>query len=134
MGPLLAGISTGLGPVAAGPVVCTTTLEAPDQSSAVAQPVEVTTCAPVDTTSELVERHLYASTSFYERGFDLLHQITDLFGIAVAGKGGTELMGLGFPEQTMTRDAAVISSTTLALMEEQSPARHSRTQNALWLR
>ena len=53
--------------------------------------------------------------------------------IAVAGVGHTELMGLGFPEQTMTWDAAVISSTTLALMEEQSPARPLRTQNGQWL-
>ena len=38
------------------------------------EPVEVTTCAPVDTTSELVERRLYTWTSPYERGVDLVHQ------------------------------------------------------------
>ena len=93
------------------------------------EPVEVTTCAPVDTTSELVERRLYTWTSPYERGVDLVHQITDLFGIAVAGEGGSRLMGLGFPDQTIIWDAAAISSTTRALLEEQSPALPLRTQD-----
>ena len=93
------------------------------------EPVEVTTCAPVDTTSELVERRLYTWTSPYERGVDLVHQITDLFGIAVAGEGGSRLMGLGFPDQTISWDAAAISSTTRALLEEQSPALPLRTQD-----
>ena len=59
--------------MAAGPVVCTTTLEAPDLSSEVMEPVEVTTCAPVETTSELVQRRSYTWTAPYERGVDLVH-------------------------------------------------------------
>ena len=109
--------------------MCTTTLEAPELSSAATEPVEVTTCAPVETTSELVERRLYRWTAPYERGVDLLHQITDLFGIAVAGEGGTQLMGLGFPDQTIIWDAAATSSTTRALLEEQGPALPLRTQD-----
>ena len=54
--------------------MCTTTLEAPELSSAATEPVEVTTCAPVETTSELVERRLYTWTASYERGVDLVHQ------------------------------------------------------------
>jgi hypothetical protein len=77
--------------------MCATTLEAPELSSAATEPVEVTTCAAVETTSELMERRLYTWTAPYERGVDLVHQITDLFGIAVAGEGGTQVMGLGFP-------------------------------------
>ena len=120
----------GLGPVvAAGPVMCTTTLEAPELSSAATEPVDVTTCAPVETTSELVERRLYRWTAPYERGVDLLHQITDLFGIAVAGEGGIQVMGLGFPDQTIIWDAAATSSTTRALLEEQSSALPLRTQD-----
>jgi len=115
--------------MAAGPVVCTTTLEAPDLSSEVMEPVEVTTCAPVETTSELVQRRLYSWTAPYERGVDLVHQMTDLFGIAVAGEGGTQVMGLGFPDQTIIWDAAASSSTTRALLEEQSPALPLRTQD-----
>ena len=109
--------------------MCTTTLEAPELSSAATAPVEVTTCAPVETTSELVERRLYTWTAPYERGVDLVHQITDLFGIAVAGEGGTQVMGLGFPDQTIIWDAAATSSTTRALLEEQSPALPLRTQD-----
>ena len=120
----------GLGPVvAAGPVMCTTTLEAPELSSAATEPVEVTTCAAVETTSELMERRLYTWTAPYERGVDLVHQITDLFGIAVAGEGGTQVMGLGFPDQTIIWDAAATSSTTRALLEEQGPALPLRTQD-----
>ncbi len=63
--------------------------------------MEVTTCAPVNTTSELVERRFQTWTSPYERGVNLAHHITDLFGIAVAGEVGTRLMGLGFPDQTI---------------------------------
>ena len=57
-----------------------------------------------------------------------MHQITDLFGIAVAGEGGSRLMGLGFPDQTIIWDAAAISSTYPPL-EEQSPALPLRTQD-----
>ena len=110
-------------------MLCTTTLEAPELSSAATEPVEVSTCAPVETSSELVERRLYTWTTPYERGVDLVHQITDLFGIAVAGEGGTQLMGLGFPDQTIIWDAAATSSTTRALLEEQSPALPLRTQD-----
>ena len=109
--------------------MCATTLEAPELSSAATEPVEVTTCAAVETTSEMVERRLYTWTAPYERGVDLVHQITDLFGIAVAGEGGTQVMGLGFPDQTIIWDAAATSSTTRALLEEQSPALPLRTQD-----
>ena len=109
--------------------MCTTTLEAPELSSAATEPVEVTTCAPVETASELVERRLFTWTAPYEQGVDLVHQITDLFGIAVAGEGGTQLMGLGFPDQTIIWDAAATSSTTRALLEEQSPVLPLRTQD-----
>ena len=109
--------------------MCATTLEAPELSSAATEPVEVTTCAAVETTSELMERRLYTWTAPSERGVDLVHQITDLFGIAVAGEGGTQVMGLGFPDQTIIWDAAATSSTTRALLEEQSPALPLRTQD-----
>ena len=109
--------------------MCTTTLEAPELSSAATEPVEVSTCAPVETASELVERRLFTWTAPYEQGVDLVHQITDLFGIAVAGEGGTQLMGLGFPDQTIIWDAAATSSTTRALLEELSPALPLRTQD-----
>lgn len=125
LSPLLLFLPMALCPQGlAKPMVCTTTLEAPAQVSAlaegVAQPVEVTRCAPVETTEALVERRFYTWTSSYARGVDLLHQVTDLFGIALAGTDGQRLMGLGFPDQTIIWDGSALQNTTRVLLEEQS--------------
>ena len=51
-------------PVKAGPVVCTTTLEAPDPSAGSGLvPVEVTTCGPRETSSALLNRRMYTWTA-----------------------------------------------------------------------
>ena len=126
--PAFGGLSIGLLEAAAclaGPVVCTTTLEA-SQSGTIA-PVEVTTCEPTERTSELIERRFFTWTAPYDRGVDLVHQVTDLFGIALAGANGTQLMGLGFPDQTVTWDSLALSATTNAWLEEQAPALPMRT-------
>lgn len=116
-------------PVAAGPVVCTTTLEAPDPAASAIAPVEVTVCGPEQRTAELIERRFFTWTAPYERGVDLVHQITDLFGLAVAGDNGNRMMGFGFPDQTVIWDAAALGATTRALLEEQSPAQPLRTRD-----
>ena len=72
--PLLSCVSTGLGPVAAGPLICAKTLGELDLSLAVAQPVEVITRSPVETTRDLLVRRLYTWTSPYVRGVYLVHQ------------------------------------------------------------
>ena len=125
LSPLLLFIPLVLCPKGlARPMVCTTTLEAPSGISAsaqgVAQPVEVTRCGPVETTEALIERRFYTWTSSYARGVDLLHQVTDLFGIALAGSDGQRLMGLGFPDQTIIWDGSALQNTTRMLLEEQS--------------
>jgi len=112
----------------AGPIVCTTTIEAPDPSApAGSAPVSLTTCEPVETTAERIERVNYTWTAPYARGVDLVHQITDFFGIAVAGSEGNRVMGFGFPDQTLIWDGTAIENTTRALMEEQLPALPTRT-------
>ena len=116
-------------PVDAGPVVCTTTLEAPDPAVSAIAPVEVTVCGPEERTAELIERRFFTWTAPYERGVDLVHQITDLFGLAVAGDSGNRMMGFGFPDQTVIWDAAAVGATTRALLEEQSPALPLRTRD-----
>ena len=103
-------------PVAAGPVVCTTSLEAPQAAGA---PVEVTRCGPVVTTPELVERRFYGWTSPYARGIDITHQITDLLGIAMGGGDGNKVMGFGFPDQTIVWDGSALETTTAVLLEQQ---------------
>ena len=108
----------------AGPVVCTTTLEAPSGATA---PVEVTRCGPVVTTPELVERRFYGWTSPYARGIDITHQITDLLGIAMGGGDGTKVMGFGFPDQTIVWDGSALETTTQVLLEQQGSALPWRT-------
>ena len=104
-------------PVQAGPVVCTTTLEAPPEGSV---PVEVSRCGPVTTTSELVTRRFYSYTAPFARGVDITHQITDILGIAMGGGDGTRVMGLGFPDQTIVWDGSALNNTYQALLDRQS--------------
>ena len=80
----------------AGPLVCTTSVEAPMPGSGGA-PVEVTVCHLTETTSELVNHRFYTWTSPMARGVDPLHQLTDFLGIAVGGIEGNRVMGFGFP-------------------------------------
>ena len=102
--------------VQAGPVVCTTSIEAPAGSG----PLEVTRCAPVTTTPELMQRRFYSYTSPFARGVDLTHQITDLFGIAMGGGDGSRMMGFGFPDQTIVWDGSALENTYQVLLEQQS--------------
>ena len=113
-------------PIQAGPVLCSSSLEAGEPGTA---PVEVTVCEPVQSTSELVTQRFFTWTAPYARGVDLMHQITDLFGVALAGTDGNRLMGLGFPDQTIIWDSSSIHSTMAALLEQQSPAIPWRTMD-----
>jgi hypothetical protein len=114
--PLAVGVLASQ-PVGAGPVVCSTSLEASERGGA---PVEVTRCGPLTSTSELVERRFYSYTAPFARGVDLTHQLTDLLGIAMGGGDGTRLMGLGFPDQTIVWDGSALEATTRMLLEAQS--------------
>ncbi|RPG01295.1 MAG: occludin/ELL family protein [Prochlorococcus sp. TMED223] len=122
----------------ARPVVCTTTLEAPDPSEmpiftnrglseSSMGPVEVTQCGPLESTGALIERRFYSWTAPYARGVDVLHQLTDMLGIAVAGHEGNRLMGFGFPDQTIIWDGSAVQNTYQVLLEEQSPSLPWRT-------
>lgn len=106
-----------LSPVAAGPVVCSTSLEAPQPGGG---PVEVTRCGPVIRTSELVERRFHSFTAPFARGVDITHQLTDLLGIAMGGGDGRTLVGLGFLDQTIVWDGSALEATTRVLLEAQS--------------
>lgn len=118
----------------AGPWVCTSSLEAPPPAArptapVTVTPVTVTHCLPVEHPTELIERRFFSWTAPYDRGVDVVHQLTDLLGLAVAGENGTRLMGLGFPDQTVSWDAAAVGATSRALIEEQSPAMPMRTRD-----
>ena len=104
-------------PAAAGPVVCSTSLEAPQAGGF---PVEVTRCGPITTTAELIERRSYSYTAPFARGVDVTHQVTDLLGIAMGGGDGSRVMGFGFPDQTIVWDGSALEATTRVLLEAQS--------------
>ncbi|MEB3184215.1 MAG: Occludin/ELL family protein [Cyanobacteriota bacterium] len=109
---------------AAGPVVCTTTLEAP---SAYAEPVAVSRCGPVQTVPQLVNQRFFTYTAPFSQGVNLTHQITDLLGIALGGVEGNRLMGFGFPDQTIVFDALALQNTTAVLLDAQSNPMPLRT-------
>jgi hypothetical protein len=118
--PLLAG------PLAAqtGPVLCTTTLEAPlvirgQPLPENVGPQEVTRCGVVGTVPDLVQKRYFSYRAPFARGVDLTHQITDLFGVAMGGGKGSRIMGLGFPDQAIIWDGSAIENTTRYLMEQQ---------------
>ena len=123
LGVLMLG---GLQPMAAqaGPVLCTTTLEAPIVSpgqplQSRSGPTEVTRCGVVGTVPELVEQRYFSYRSPFARGVDITHQITDVLGLAMGGGDGTRLMGLGFPDQAIIWDGSAIETTTIVLMDQQ---------------
>jgi len=111
-----AGVAAG-GPALAGPVVCTSSIEAPRAGAA---PVEITRCSPVTTAGELMERRFYSYTAPFARGVDITHQVTDWLGIAMGGGDGTKVMGLGFPDQTIIWDGSAVENTYQVLLEQQS--------------
>jgi hypothetical protein len=117
----MASLTCAAAPVLASPVVCTTSLEAPADTSLNMAPVEVTSCAAVEPTPQLVERRFFGWTAPHARGVDLVHQITDVLGIAMAGPTGNRIMGFGFPDQTIVWDGSALQNTYEALLEEQSP-------------
>ena len=85
-----------------------------------ASPVEVTRCSRLTSTAGLMEERFYSWTAPYASGVALLHQVTDLLGIAVAGPQGNRFMGFGFPDQTIVWDGSAVENTYRVLLEEQS--------------
>lgn len=141
--PSTAGLALGAlglllgssGAATAGPVACTTSLEAPIMTTREASgslaipasPVEVTRCVPVETVPQLIERRAYSWTAPYAPGVDLLHQATSILGIAMGGVDGKRVMGFGFPDQTLVWDGTAIQNTTYALLDLQSNPMPLRT-------
>jgi hypothetical protein len=118
--------------VQAGPVLCTTSLEAPPAAAAgsyrgYVAPVEVTRCGPVQTPTELVERRFYSYTAPFAPGVNLMHQFTDALGLAVPGRDGGRIVAFGFPDQTTVWDGTALENTAARLLEDQSQPMPLRT-------
>jgi hypothetical protein len=112
-----------------GPVVCSTTLEAPmGMQSGMSGPVEVTHCGVVRTTPNLVTDRFYTWRAPYARGVSVVNQVADLFGIAMGGgREGNRVMGLGFADQAITWDGTAVENTASWLLQRQSPDLPLRT-------
>jgi hypothetical protein len=105
-------------------VLCTTTLEAPlvvpgQPLPERAGPREVTRCGVIGTVPDLVRQRFYTYRAPFARGVDVAHQITDLFGLAMAGNGGNQIMGAGFPDQAIIWDGTAIENTNRFLLDQQ---------------
>jgi hypothetical protein len=109
-------------PALADPVICTTTVEAAPAGAGPgrAAPVEVTRCGVVETTDTLIMQRAFGWRAPYAAGVNILHQATDILGIAMGGPQGNRVMGLGFPEQGIIWDGSAIGNTVNAAMEELS--------------
>jgi len=122
-------------PAMAGPLACSTSLEAPimavrDTTGSLAipaSPVEVTRCLPVETVPQLMDRRANTWTAPFAPGVDMLRQATSILGIAMGGLDGNRVMGFGFPDQTLIWDGTAIQNTATALLELQSQPMPQRT-------
>lgn len=111
-------------PIQAGPVVCTTTLEAPRADAA---PVMLSRCGPIQTVPELVQQRFYTYTAPFEERVNLSHQFTDLLGISLPGADGRKRMGFGFADQTIVYDGTALANITSFLLDAQSSPLPLRT-------
>ncbi len=112
----------------AGPVLCTTSLEAPHHGMGTA-PVEVSRCGVIQTPPELMERRFYSFTAPFTSGVNLAHQITDLFGLAVPGWDRGVVKGFGFTDQAHAWDGAAVETTTAVMLDDQSLPMPLRTSD-----
>jgi hypothetical protein len=124
------GSLLGAAAAQAGPVVCTTSIEAPDMGSLRpygAGPVEVTRCGPVVTVPEVMRSSYYSYRAPFARGVDITHQITDALGIAMGGIEGNRFMGFGFPDQAIVWDGSAVETTYRDLIQTQHDPTPVRT-------
>ncbi|MCP9834095.1 MULTISPECIES: Occludin/ELL family protein [unclassified Cyanobium] len=118
-----------LAPAIAGPVLCTTTLEAPTPASAGTGPVEVTRCGVTRSAPELMEQRFYSFSAPFAQGVNLLHQITDILGLSIPGRDGSKVVAFGFPDQNIIWDGTAVQNTAAVMLSEQSSLMPLRTSD-----
>ena len=115
-GALLADAALLADGALAGPVLCTTTLEAPAQAGGA--PREVSRCGPVQTLPELVDRRFFTYTAPYAEGVSMRGQLRELFGIATGSiNRGDAIRAFGFTDPTIVWDGSALQNTTGVLLE-----------------
>ena len=128
---LVAGCLTGTTPVAAGPLVCSNYLKPSSGVNASTRYEEISVCERIESVPEAFEKRFFGWTSPYARGVDVVHQITDFFGIAMGGVDGNRLMGFGFPDQTIVWDGSSLENTMNYLMDTQIQQLPQRTTDLI---
>lgn len=118
-----------LAPAFAGPVLCTTTLEAPMPASAGSGPVEVTRCGVTRSAPELMEHRYYSFSAPFAQGVNLLHQITDTLGLSIPGRDGGKIVAFGFPDQNIIWDGTAVENTASVMLTDQSSLMPLRTSD-----
>ena len=118
-----------LAPAIAGPVLCTTTLEAPRPASGGTGPVEVTRCGVTRSAPELMEQRFYSFSAPFAQGVNLLRQITDPLGLSIPGRDGDRIVAFGFPDQNIIWDGTAIENTASVMLMEQSGLMPLRTSD-----
>ena len=108
---------------AAGPLVCTTTFTENSNGDL----LENSICRRVETTYERLEKELYTWRPPYNSGVGIFQSITEDGGIAFGGINGTNLVGFGFPEQTILWDAGILQKNIQELLENQTEILPLRT-------
>lgn len=127
LAPLVVGALTA--PAQAGPVLCTTTLEAPMDAEMGSAPVEVTRCGVTSSPVEVMQRRYYSYSAPYASGINILHQLTDALGLALSGPGGNKLVGVGFPDQAIVWDGSAIENTYGVMLNDQNGLMPVRTSD-----
>lgn len=129
----LAGVSVLSGALLAdaaqaGPVLCTTTLEAPAQAGGALR--EVSRCGAVQTLPELVNRRFFTYTAPYAEGVSIRGQLRELFGVATGSiNSGDAIRALGFTDQTIVWDGTALQNTAAVLLEAQGDLLPWRTSD-----
>jgi len=106
----------------AGPLVCTTTFSDNNSGGQVEN-----ICTRVETTYERLEKELYTWRPPYNSGVGIFQSMNEDGGIAYGGINGTNLVGLGFPEQAIIWDAGILQKNVQELLENQTEALPLRT-------
>ncbi len=116
-----------LAPAFAGPVLCTTTLEAPRPGAVGSGPVEVTRCGVTRSAPELMEQRYFSFSAPFAQGVNLLHQITDTLGLSIPGRDGGKIVAFGFPDQNIIWDGTAVENTASVMLTDQSGLMPQRT-------
>ncbi|KEF41307.1 MAG: Occludin/ELL family protein [Cyanobium sp. CACIAM 14] len=116
-------------PALAGPVLCTTTLEAPPAGAPGTGPVEVTRCGVTSSAPEVMERRYYSFSPPFAQGINLMHQITDALGLSIPGRDGGKIVAFGFPDQNIVWDGTAVENTYSVMVTDQSPTMPLRTSD-----